>query len=137
MLVNRDSDLMEQWQGVYREDRRVVRRLTVIMKFSYLSGWKMRDNQGGVYWRQGYVKLSRFPKLTQIRFRFMVSPKPEPNFPVTRGNVSIDDVRLICEKEERISVNKDVCAKRKLPTAGCLHPAIQPTVKGLSCLKTL
>jgi hypothetical protein len=90
----------------------------------------MRDDQGGQYWRQGYVKLSNFPKLTQIIFGFTIARKPEPNFPISYGNVSIDDVRLVCERIERKSVDTDVCRQRKIPSAGCIHPATQPTVKG-------
>ncbi len=89
------------------------------------------DDQGGPYWRQGYVKLSNFPKLNQIIFRFTLARKPEPNFPISHGNVSVDDVRLVCERIERTSVDTDVCKQRKIPSAGCMHPATLPTVKGL------
>ena len=91
----------------------------------------MRDDQGGSYWRQGFVKLSQFPKLAQIIFEFTLDAQPEPNFPKSHGNVSIDDIKLICERISRTSVDTDVCKQRKIPSAGCLHHATQPTVKGL------
>ena len=90
----------------------------------------MRNDQGGSYWRQGYVKLSNFPKLNQIIFGFTIAHKPEPNFPISYGNVSVDDVRLVCERIERTSVDTGVCKQRKIPSAGCIHPSIQPVVKG-------
>lgn len=90
----------------------------------------MRDDQGGEYWRQGYVKLSQFSKLTQIIFEFALAAKPYPGYPISHGNVSVDDIKLVCQRITRTSVDMDVCKQRKIPSAGCLHPAIQPTVKG-------
>ena len=90
----------------------------------------MRDDQGGEYWRQGFVKLSNFSKLTQVIFEFTLAAKPEPNYPLSHGNVSVDDIKLLCQRITRTSVNTDVCKQRKIPSAGCLHPATQPTSKG-------
>lgn len=91
----------------------------------------MRNDQGGSYWRQGYVKLASFPRLTQITFEFTLARKPDPRLTLSFGNVSVDDVKLVCERLERKPVDTSVCVQRKIPSAGCLHPATQPTVKGL------
>lgn len=89
----------------------------------------MEDNQGGVFWRQGYAQLSKFSKLTQVLFKFKLREPENGRFPV-HGNVSVDEVKLECASIQKKTVAATECKKHKVPSVGCIHLATEPTTKG-------
>ncbi|XP_046841988.1 uncharacterized protein LOC124436104 [Xenia sp. Carnegie-2017] len=93
--------------------------------------WTMRDDQGGDFWRRGFLKLSKYPRLTGVIFQFILAAKSTWKHHISRGNVSIDDIQLVCEKRGRITTDAKVCVQRRIPSAGCLHPANLPNVKDI------